>query len=72
MRQTDKIIYTLDCGKMTRVGDPRSPETKTNFLIVCDHGDWSGFGTLAECEKQFSEIESNGKPNGFYRVVERF
>jgi hypothetical protein len=69
-RNGDKIIYTLKRGKMVKVAEPRLP-LKDNFVIVCDYGDWSGFRTLAECEAQFAELESKGRPDYFYSVVER-
>ncbi len=66
----DKIIYTLRGKKMVKINEPDRPE-KANFVIICDHGDWSGFRTLAECETQFSDLENRDKPNGFFAVVER-
>jgi len=71
MQNGDKVIYSLFHGKMEKVSTPQLPK-KYNFLIVCEYGDWSGFRTLAECEKQFPELESSGRPDFYYRVVERF
>ena len=64
------VIYALIGGHMAKVGSPQLPEHR-NFVIVCDHGDWSGFRTLAECEVQFPTLESAGKHDGYYEVVER-
>jgi len=63
-------IFILVNGKMTSVGNPGKPE-RANFVICCEHGDWSGFRTLADCVKQFPELESKGKHNGYYWVEER-
>jgi hypothetical protein len=71
MRQGDRTIYALKSGKMQMVQSPMCSPEKSNFVIVCELGDWSGFRTLEECERQFPELESKGKPDGFYSVVER-
>jgi hypothetical protein len=57
-------------GKMMATAQPKQPD-KANFVICCDHGDWSGFRTLDECKAQFSELENMGRPNFFYWVEER-
>jgi len=71
----DVVLYELRNGKMEKVGTSQRPD-KRNFLIVCTFGDWSGFRTLANCEKQISELEElardNQRPDGYYRIVERF
>ena len=65
----DITIYVLRGGKMVKVGQPQRPEN-ANFVITCAYGDWSGFRTLAECERQFPELERAGRPDRFYAVVE--
>ena len=65
------IVFMLFQGKMQATSTkPRNPE-RANFVIVCDYGDWSGFRTLADCQKQFAELERAGKPDGYYWVEER-
>lgn len=71
MSQGDRVIRRLRKGKMVRVLDPLGDPNSPNFLIVCAYGDWSGFRTLAECELQFPDLESRGKADGFFEVVER-
>lgn len=73
---TDKFVYVMVKGKFKRTNLKLSDQaiSRPNFVIVCNYGDWSGFRTLADCEKQFSELEnyyteSNGKRE--YSVVER-
>lgn len=66
----DKTIYELDNGKMLKIGATDRPD-RNNFLIVCDYGDWSGFRTLAECEKQIPELESYKMRSGYFKIVER-
>lgn len=65
-------VYVLRKGKMTCVR-PVSHEraARPNFVIVCEYGDWSGFRTLKDCEKQFHELEEKGRPDGFFWVEER-
>ncbi len=62
-------------GKFTRTKNPiRTTPKHRNFLIVhVQYGDWSGFRTLAECEKQFPELEAYhaATPSREYAVVER-
>ncbi len=69
--KSDNVIYSLFNGKMVKTGTPKLPD-RDNFVIVCDYGDWSGFRILAGCEKQFGDLESSGRSNFFYQVVERF
>lgn len=47
---------------------PPARAARPNFVIVCDHGDWSGFRTLAACLAQVMEY---GRPVGYYRIEER-
>lgn len=65
-----RTVFALINGKMSILDKPKNPE-KANFVIVCDYGDWSGFRTLAECKKQFLELENKNKGNFYYRVEER-
>jgi len=75
MANGDRDIYRLFKGRMQRVQDPLCDPARSNFLIVCDYGDWSGFRTLDACIAQFGELEKYAEdriyPHGFYRVVER-
>lgn len=64
------IIYTLWNGRMMKIAEPNRPD-RSNFVIICEYGDWSGFRTLDECKRQFPELESQNRPNMFYKVVER-
>jgi hypothetical protein len=68
------VIAMLFDGKMKAVTTPKFPD-KANFVICCDYGDWSGFRTLAECERQFEELEKSakvsGRSDGYYWVEER-
>jgi hypothetical protein len=66
----DRTIYSLFNRKMVKMNEPQRPALR-NFVIVCELGDWSGFRTLAECEAQFPQLETAGRGNFFYRVVER-
>ncbi len=70
MKTHDATIYRLRNGAMVKIAEPRLP-LNANFVIVCEYGDWSGFRTLAECELQFPDLESKGRPSGYYEVVER-
>jgi len=64
----DSIVYTQFKGKMCKVGKARLPNNR-NFVITYKGMDWSGFRTLAECEKQFHELERRDGDN--FAVVER-
>lgn len=65
------IVAMLLNGKMQETKSlPKKPE-RANFVIVCEHGDWSGFRTLAECQAQYGELTAKGKPDGYYWVEER-
>jgi len=70
--QGDNPIFLYYNGKFHRSANEiiTSPE-HNNFVIICEYGDWSGFRTLFECEKQFEELEKYGNPNYFFQVVER-
>lgn len=62
-------------GKMVKIGKPHGRVENFNFLITCKYGDWSGFGSLAECEARIPELEKmmaehEGK-DSFYYIVER-
>ena len=66
------VIYQQFHSKMTKVNKAKRPNN-VNFLIKWREMDWSDFRTLAECEKQFGELE--GKPNSKndeYQVVETY
>jgi hypothetical protein len=64
------VVSMLFKGKMTSYKTPKHPE-RANFVICCDYGDWSSFRTLADCEKQYKELEASGRPDGYYWVEER-
>ncbi len=67
----NSIVAELLRGKMTATRTkPRRPE-RNNFVIVCSYGDWSGFRTLADCERQYHSLESMGRPDGYFWVEER-
>ena len=68
---SDRTIYILKDSKMVKVGTTDRPD-RNNFLIICELGDWSGFRPLASCEKQIPELESYGRPDGYYQIVERY
>jgi hypothetical protein len=74
MEKGDKLIYDMRDGVMTRTNAKiASSPNHRNFVILCGHGDWSGFRTLGECERQFRELEDNHRehPTRTYQVVER-
>jgi len=65
----DVIVHVLVGGKWMPTNNAiRTTPEHNNFLIVCGYGDWSGFRTLAECERQMPELTNRG--NGF-AIVER-
>lgn len=69
MTRSDSVIFTCFHGKFAKLAEPRLPNN-ANFFICWNGKDWSGFRTLAECEKQFEQIQ--GKPNcDSFSVVER-
>jgi len=68
----DQLIYCQEhFGSFIKVSEPRGNVESANFLILYDEMDWSGFRTLAGCEKQLPEIAARGKGDHF-TVVERF
>ena len=74
MSKYDRTIYVQHNGKMVKITDPTGPVDRYNFIIQWNGRDWSGFRTLAECEKQFTELEASnhraGNPDS-YTVIER-
>lgn len=65
------VIDRLVGGKMTPTGVlPKFPNHR-NFVICCEYGDWSGFRTLEDCRKQYSELESYNRPQGYFWTEER-
>ncbi|HEY2155360.1 MAG TPA: hypothetical protein VGH33_07000 [Isosphaeraceae bacterium] len=64
----DRIIYIQVDGQMVRVEEPNRPDL-ANFVITHHGRDWSGFRTLADCERQFSALR--GRKGDPFRVVER-
>lgn len=72
----DNYIFVQNCdGDMIRTNNSiRTTSEHRNFVIRCGYGDWSGFRTLAECEKQFAELKDYFVKSGgqrTYWVVER-
>lgn len=68
----DKLIYCQkQDGSFVKVGESRGNPNRDNFLILYQGMDWSGFRTLAGCEKQLPDIALRGK-NDHFTVVERF
>jgi hypothetical protein len=70
MARGDRDIYVQFKGKLTKVAEPKGNPENANFVITWNGRDWSGFRTLAECEKQFGELE--GREDDPFAVVERF
>lgn len=68
-------IWASKNGKMVKIGKPHGRVDNYNFLITCRYGDWSGFRTLEECEKQIPELEKNmadmREKDDHYYIVER-
>lgn len=76
MHPNDNLIYDSKDSTFIRTENAiRATAGHRTFLIICQYGDWSGFRTLAECQKQFPELErtmvTNHAKDGFYQVVER-
>jgi len=71
----DVYIYVMNNeGKMIRTANVVRNRNNPNFFITCSYGDWSGFRTLADCEKQFPELEGYFRMSAgarTYSVVER-
>lgn len=55
---------------MTKLADPLGNPQRRNFVIQYRGLDWSGFRTLAECERQFGELEAKPADDQF-SVVEK-
>jgi hypothetical protein len=67
----DNVIFVYYNGKFHRTSNKVITSWEhNNFVITCIYGDWSGFRTLVECEKQFSELEYK-RPDHYFEVVER-
>ena len=66
----DSVIYQGFKGQMNKVGSPRLPQN-SNFVITYKGMDWSGFRTLANCERQFAELEARPSGCDDFQVVER-
>jgi hypothetical protein len=67
----DRVIYRQECGKMKLVAHPYLPNN-ANFVILWKGLDWSGFRTIAECVKQFPELENRSDASeDHFTVVER-
>lgn len=69
----DVVIYELHDGALHRTAHASGPPDTARFVIVCTHGDWSGFRTLSECVQQFTNPGSDllTRPNGSFAIVAR-
>jgi len=67
----DHVVYSCYNGKMFKSKEPKGNPDQANFVITYNDRDWSGFRTLAECEKQFPEIEKKNPQNFVFQVIER-
>ena len=68
----DRLIYCQNQnGSFVKVDEPRGNPDRDKFLILYQGMDWSGFRTLAGCEKQLPQLAARGKKEHF-TVVERF
>lgn len=65
------LIYVQVAGKFARCGEPKTSPERRNFVITWKGLDWSGFRTLADCEKQFPELERRRPGESDYAVEER-
>jgi len=63
-----RTIFVQFHGKMTKVDRPSKPHYP-HFVIKWKGMDWSGYRTLAECERQFAELET--REGDFFSVVEQ-
>lgn len=67
-------MYEQDSeGGFTLKDKPYRPQA-ANFVIICGYGDWSGFLTLAECERRFPELQryyQESKGERWFAVEER-
>jgi hypothetical protein len=69
----DLILFEGVGGRVVELNQPEGRTDLRNYLIVCEFGNWSGFRTLEECRPQFDRIvAARDRPDGFYRIVERF
>jgi len=66
----DHTVFVGFNQKMMKLNEPKGNPERANFVITYKGMDWSGFRTLAECEKQFSSLENSVRTVNF-AVVER-
>ena len=65
-----RVIYEFIEGAWRKVGEPAGSPDRSNFVIVCQFGDWSGFRTLAACLAQIPSAWER-RAAGFYWIEER-
>ena len=69
--QGDNVIAEAISGKVQAVGrGPQGRKENTNFLIVCEHGDWSGFMRMDQAIAHLNVLAKRS-PNKYFAVVER-
>lgn len=68
--QGDHIIAEVMGGKVEVVSKARGQTLNSNFLVVCDHGDWSGFMPLKQALQRLDQLAERS-PGKYYAVVER-
>ena len=68
--QGDFVIAESLGGKVEIKNQAKGVTENSNFLIVCDHGDWSGFMPLKEALRKL-DLLSQQKPDKYFAVVER-
>jgi hypothetical protein len=68
--QGDHIIAESFGGKVVINERAKGSEENNNFIIICDHGDWSGFMPLREALRKLDQL-STKSPDKYYAVVER-
>ena len=75
--QAKTITHMLIDGKMVDVAPPSGPihEQASNFVICCQHGDWSGFLTWPQIQQRIPVMESHSvrtsRPDGYFWIEER-
>jgi hypothetical protein len=71
------ITHMLINQEMVDVAPPSGPthETARNFVICCQHGDWSGFLSWREAIDRLAPLNRQARqvahPDGYYWIEER-
>jgi hypothetical protein len=68
--QGDRIIAEAMGGTVIAISKALGRVENSNFLIVCDHGDWSGFMSLRAALQELGKLAER-KPSKYFAVVER-